>query len=147
MYGRYGADDLYMFTSILNFILLILGVILSFVLPEGVIRISVCASLLVAELALMSIGISRVLSKNIVKRRHENEQYLKTVNALKRFFTFNTSSSTKSKNTDDEYFVFRDCTKCSSTLRLPRKRGRNKVRCPRCTHSFYVKVGKYKKQN
>jgi len=89
-------------------------------------------------------SIYRSMSRNIAKRRRENEIYLKAMRGVKRFFSVNTSRSTKSFNRDDAQYIFRDCTKCGSVLRLPRRKGRHKVKCPRCSHGFYVRAGKFK---
>ena len=78
------------------------------------------------------------------KRRMENAAFMKMWRGVKRFFSANTSKKTKSTNRDDAYYIFRDCTKCGCTLRLPRKVGKHRVKCPRCSHSFKVKAKEYK---
>ena len=91
-------------------------------------------------------NIFRFLSKNIAARRTENDRFVKMKKGAKRLFTFNTSFNTKSINRDGETLIFRDCTYCGSVLRLPRRKGRNKVKCPRCARSFFVMAGKYKQK-
>lgn len=144
MYGRYGIDKLYNFCMIFIVVLLAVSVITSVCIPNEIARFWVQAGIMAIDVLVVAWSTFRFLSKNIAKRRRENEIYLKTVRALARFFTFNTSRKTKSENNDSAQFVFRDCTKCGATLRLPRKAGRNSVKCPRCSHRFNVVVKKMK---
>ena len=137
-YGRYGTDQLYKFCVILLMLLLVASLVLQFTLPEGLASAIVSLSISVLTYALMFWMIFRSMSRNIYKRRRENERYLKISGAVKRFFIGNTSRKTRSANRDDQYYIFRDCTRCKATLRLPRKKGKHSVKCPRCSHSFYV---------
>lgn len=144
MYGRYGTDQLYSFLMVLFFIVWLCEIIAVAIIPEGVAQ--GIASVVGAALTtlLIFLMIFRSMSRNIYKRRRENEIYLKASRAVKRFLSFNTSKKTKSFNRDDAQYIFRDCTKCGSVLRLPRRVGRHKTKCPRCSHSFYVKAKKFK---
>ena len=139
MYGRYGIDELYKFSVIVFFVLWIIEIVLNAVIPTGIAKnvVSIIFSLLTS--AVIFFTFFRVFSKNIYKRRHENEVYLKLKKGLKIAFSANTSSKSKSIKKDDENYIFRDCTSCGATLRLPRKAGRHSVKCPRCSHVFYVK--------
>lgn len=144
MYGRYGADNLYSFLMVLFFIIWIAELVAIVVIPEGIARSIVSTVLSVTVTAIIVWAVFRTMSRNISKRRKENEIYLKCSRAAKRFFTFNTSRGTKSRNADSNMYIFRDCTKCGSVLRLPRRAGKHKVKCPRCSHNFYVKAKKLK---
>lgn len=144
MYGRYGADKLYSFCNILIIILFVTSFVLSFIIKNEVALAWANLIIFALEIFLIVWSISRMFSKNIYKRRRENEIYLKISSAVKRFFTFNTSKKSKCGNRDTYQCIFRDCTKCHATLRLPYKKGRNKVKCPRCNHRFYVKARKIK---
>ena len=139
MYGRYGVDQLYYFLFISFFAVWVVELVTIAILPEG--RASTIVSYVFSAITtlLMILMIFRVLSRNIYKRRRENEIYLKARRAISRFFNGNTSKKTKSKNVDTENFIFRDCTSCGATLRLPRKRGKHQVKCPKCSHRFFVK--------
>jgi hypothetical protein len=144
MYGRYGTDQLYNFLMVLFFIVWVIELVVLAVIPEGQLQ-----GILSIVFGLLTTGIIvymtfRTMSRNIYKRRRENEAYLKASRAAKRFVSFNTASGTKSRNRDDAQYVFRDCTRCGSVLRLPRRVGRHKVSCPRCRNSFFVKAKKYK---
>lgn len=144
MYGRYGVDKLYKFCSVLIIIALLLNVITSIIIKNNDIRFVVSTVILLFEIFLLVWSTFRCFSKNIYKRRRENERFIKMTKWLSRLFTCNTSRKSKSGNVDNDHFIFRDCTKCGATLRLPRKPGRNKVKCPRCSHKFYVFAKKAK---
>ncbi len=143
-YGRYGVDQLYYFLLGLALAVVVADFITQWLMPEGLAKTILGLSASAVMLFLFVWMVFRSMSRKIYKRKLENERFLRFVGSLKRFVTFNTSRGTKSRNTDDAYYVFRDCTKCHSTLRLPRKVGRNRVKCPRCSHKFYIKAKKFK---
>ncbi len=144
MYGRYGTDELYSFLTYLNIFLILADLIAVAFIEDEAIRSIVSLIFSITIMGLFALVIFRMMSRNIAKRRRENERYLKAWRAIKRLFSGNTSKGTKTFNRDDAYYIFRDCTKCGSTLRLSRREGRHRVKCPRCTHSFCVKAKKYK---
>lgn len=149
MYGRYGVyglDELYKFLSCSSIVLIILSFIAAAVIPSGIVNVIVSSSFTVLIFLTVGFNMFRFFSKNIVARRKENERFVRLKKALKRFFTFNTSYKTRSANADGENLIFRDCTYCGSVLRLPRRKGRNKVKCPRCSKTFFVSAGKYKQK-
>ena len=143
MYGRYGTDNLYNFITYFTIFLILADMIVVALIPEGTLQAIVSVAFSVAIILLFVWNFSRIMSRNIAKRRRENERYVKASRAIRRFFSGNTSKGTKTFNRDDATYVFRDCTKCGSTLRLPRRIGKNRVKCPRCSHSFFVKAKKY----
>ena len=146
MYGRYGADDLYSFLMICFVVTWVAEIITMMIIPNSYAVLKTVLSIVFGVLlvSLATLTTWRAMSRNIAKRRHENEIYLRAMRTTKRFFSFNTSRKTKSLNRDDYSHIFRDCTKCGSVLRLPRREGRHKVKCPRCAHSFYVTARKFK---
>jgi DNA-directed RNA polymerase subunit RPC12/RpoP len=143
MYGRYGADALYNFLTWLNVILILLSLVVTLFITDETVNniVSIAFSAVITLIFVWEFY--RMFSRNISKRRRENEIYLRARGAVKRFFSGNTSSGTKSFNRDDATYIFRDCTKCQSTLRLQRRVGKHKVKCPRCSHAFYVKAKKF----
>ena len=144
MYGRYGTDNLYNFLTVTLIILILSEYIVIAVVQSEPARTIVSISFSILISLVFVFMTFRMMSRNIYKRRQENERYLKAKRWAKRVFSFNTSRKTQSFNRDDVSHIFRDCTMCGSVLRLPRKAGRHKVRCPRCSHVFYVKAKKYK---
>ena len=143
MYGRYGADALYNFLTWLNVILILLSLVATVLITDEVVSNIVSIAFSVVITLIFVWEFYRMFSRNISKRRRENEIYLRLKGNVKRFFSGNTSSGTKSFNRDDATYIFRDCTKCQSTLRLQRRVGKHKVKCPRCSHAFYVKAKKF----
>jgi len=144
MYGRYGVDELYTFISILVVVLLILEWILSIFIGDSAVGATVLFFIVTLNLVLLVWSVVRCFSKKIDKRRRQNAVYLKARQAVKRFITCNTSKKTKKGPMDGGGYIYRDCTKCSNTLRLPYKSGKNAVRCPKCSHRFFVKAKKIK---
>lgn len=140
MYGRYGSDDLYYFIFIAFLVLWLCEIVLGFALPEGVGAAVVSIVLSTLSVTLLVWAVFRVFSRNVVKRRRENERYLKAKRAVGRLFSGNTARRSKGRNMDDFQYIFRDCTACGATLRLPRKSGKHSVKCPRCSHKFYVRA-------
>lgn len=142
--GRNGIDQLYYFSMWLMVFLMVSDAIMQIFLPAewvGTLIIGLCMSLLTVTLFFWTMF--RMMSRNLFKRRMENAAYLKICRAFKRFFGGNTSRRSKSRNMESAAYIFRDCTKCGATLRLPRKVGKNRVKCPRCSHSFFVKAKEY----
>ena len=65
----------------------------------------------------------RMYSRNLEKRRRENAAFLAFFNHLK----------------DREHRYYR-CPKCHQSVRVPRGRGKIKIRCPRCSTHFIKKT-------
>ena len=139
MYGRYGTDELYYFLFLLFFVMWIVQLILVAVMPKGLASTVISLVLSVFTFLIILFMIFRTMSRNIYKRRRENDLYIKSRRAISRLLKRNTSRKTKSRNIDTAEYIFRDCTHCGATLRLRRKPGKHKVKCPRCSHVFFVK--------
>ena len=123
MYGRYGADQLFYTLIVLDLVCSVLGTLLRFPLL-----------LLLGDIGLI-LAILRYFSKNIYKRREENRKFLDLWNACKRFF-----KRQRDRVRDRKVCRYRKCPKCKSVLRLPIKRGKHSVKCPRCGQSFDVHI-------
>ncbi len=133
LYGRYGADSLYNALFVAELILLFIGTILN-VLGRVEPALAVGSMILyLAAMGLLIYAMFRFFSRNIAKRRRENEAWLR----------FRTRFRRKKKPRlppDTPDHIFRACPHCKSTLRLPREKGKHEVRCPRCGEKFGVKV-------
>ena len=121
MIGRYGIDDLYNFLFRLYLVLFIIDIFINSIV------------LTIIELIVVIIMFYRVLSKNIYTRQKENRTYLKLkkevlkpINNIKRNFK------------DRDYYVYKKCHKCKTTLKLPlpKKRGIQHVKCPKCKNKI-----------
>jgi hypothetical protein len=123
MYGRYGADQLYYFLIV---------VCVVFVIANNIVKSAVISIL---SMAFLIWTIFRVFSKNVYKRRAENEKFMKIWNSIKSKFSL-TIRRVKGIKT----YRFRKCPNCKKVLRLPRKRGKHAVECPCCHNEFQVKV-------
>ena len=128
-YGRYGGDTLnnvllgvYLFIVLAYFI----G---SLFIPPAAVKAKLIVSLLYYALTitLFILIFYRMLSRNVVKRRRENERFCG-------FFRLR-----KNKIRDRKTHVYRKCPNCRAMLRLPRAKGKHNVVCPRCKHRFEVK--------
>lgn len=117
MKGRYGPDELYKFTLIIYTILVIIDFFIDFY------------PLTITTLLLLMVIAYRFLSKNIVKRRKENQIYLNIKNKVSNYF-----GDIKRKYNNRNIKIYKKCPKCKTILRLdlPSKRGIKHVTCPKC---------------
>lgn len=133
MYGRYGADSLYNALFVCELILLFIGTLLSILGKIEPILAVISILLYFAALGLMIFATYRFFSRNIAKRRRENQAWL----------NFKAKFRRKGKThlpPDTSDHIFRSCPHCRATLRLPREKGKHEVKCPRCGNKFGIKV-------
>lgn len=116
MYGRYGIDELYKFLFGIYILILILNLFID------------SSYLVILELIIIFIMFYRSFSKKIYKRSNENQKYLKY---KKRFLK---PFKNLKRNISDNDHVYKKCSKCKTTLKLPlpNKRGINHTKCPKC---------------
>ena len=111
MYGRYGTDQL-------NTCLLIVGVVL-------------CLLSMIPKLYFLGfisfipliVTIFRMYSRNIYKRRRENQAFLRLLAPI--------------RDRKNRYFK---CPKCHQHIRVPRGKGKIVIRCPSCGEKFTKKT-------
>ncbi len=116
MYGRYGNDNLNRFLTVVSLILLVVSLLPGLYL------------LWFPALALMIWSTLRCYSKNLYKRRRENERYLKLVQPIKDFFRLQ-----KNKRRDRKTHRYFKCKHCRAVLRVPKGKGKIDITCPRCS--------------
>ena len=123
MYGRYGVDQLYYalfavwgVTSLIN----------CFVN-------SVILSILGTALAVWMIW--RSLSRNIQQRRAENERFLVLWKPVKSWLILQ-----RDRIRDRKTARYRRCSHCRAIVKLPVKKGKHTVVCPRCRERFDVRI-------
>lgn len=133
MYGRYGYDKLSFFMFCLYFVLFFVRCVLAFFDSKAASVISLTVFFL--STALLFWIIFRFFSRNITARRKENEVYLKLSKPVAEFFkrSFNRIRYVKK-------YRYRKCPHCKSFLRLPKKKGKHNVCCPRCKKDFEVNI-------
>lgn len=119
MYGRYGNDKL-------NYALLILWMILA------VINIFV-GNILFYFITFIppALVLFRMFSKNTTKRSRENQIYLTYFNKVKIWFKLQVRKIKEWKT--HRYF---SCPNCKATVRVPHKKGKHTIGCPKCKKDF-----------
>jgi len=124
--GRYGWDRL-------NWVLMWSAVALM-VVNLFLHRVPVAYYILYGVSALLYVVIFlRCMSRNIPRRQKENARLTRFCNAVAAEWRL-----LRNRLKDRRTHVFRRCRKCKAVLRLPRKRGRHAVTCPRCGRHFKV---------
>lgn len=129
MYNRYGIDELYKFSFVLYLLVLIINIYFK------------NSYLSLLEILLVFIMIYRSLSKNVKKRRKENQRYLKIKNIVWGLF------KNIKRNIFDKDYVYRKCHKCKRTLKLPipYERGIKYTTCPKCKYKNKLLILKKQK--
>lgn len=123
MIGRYGPDHL-------GVAMIMLSLVLSF--THTFTRLSL---ILYIAYAIAALAFFRILSRNISKRRAENDKFIRywwpIKTKVKLFFT-----TIKQRKTHKFY----KCPGCRNTLRVPRRKGTIQVTCPKCSEKFTTKT-------
>ena len=124
MQGRYGTDKL-------NSFLLWTYVVLWFV-QRLFVRAGVAAKLLTLVSAAVAVWVLyRTLSRNIERRRAENDRFLRLWTPIGAWF-----KRQFVRLRDIRRWRYRKCPYCNAQLRLPLKRGKRTVTCSRCHGKF-----------
>ena len=118
MQGRYGADALGRFMLRAAFALMIV----SFFIRNRVISAAVTMLIL--------LELFRMFSRNFAARARENERYLSLAG---RFTSKARNRFLRLKDRDHAYF---SCPYCKQKVRVPKGRGRIRIRCPKCGGEF-----------
>lgn len=111
MMGRYGGDQM-------GIGILILSMAINFV-PFWPARI--------VSILLLAWAVFRMFSRNIARRRMENEKFLRVWYPVKNFFV----RLFKRRPDAKTHKHFR-CPKCRQELRVPRGKGKIVITCPKC---------------
>ena len=115
MMGRYGPDKLTTCMLWTSVILMVIGLFI----PSTKVRLL----LMLIYYVLWGWSIFRMLSRNTYKRYQENRKFLLLVDRFK----------------DREHRYF-DCPKCRQSVRVPRKKGKIAITCPKCKEKFVRKT-------
>jgi hypothetical protein len=121
MAGRYGPDHL---NAAVLIVALLISIVSRFFTP-----------LIYLSYLLLILAVFRMLSRNIRKRRAENDTFLRfwwpVRQKCKAFFS-------GLKNGRSHKFF--KCPSCSNLLRVPRGKGRISITCPKCGERFVRKT-------
>ena len=123
MIGRYGPDHL-------GVAMILLSLALSMTHTFTRILVILYISYIIAGLALF-----RMLSRNIIKRRAENDKFIRywwPVKTKSKLWIANIKQRKTHK--------FFRCPSCRNTLRVPKKKGKIQVTCPKCGERFNAKT-------
>ena len=86
-------------------------------------------------LAVMIYGYWRVMSRNIYRRRAENERFLASTNGIRSWFR-----GIKIRITQGRQYKFFKCPSCRTVLRVPRGKGKVQITCKKCGNRFSGKT-------
>lgn len=127
MAGRNGNDQLNRFLLLADVVLLLLSSILS--------RYSRLGGLFyLLVLVLLGFTYYRMLSRDLYRRRSENEKYLRVKNQF--FAKFRVLRERWKQRKDYKFF---SCPSCKAVMRVPRGRGKIRIVCHKCGNSFLGK--------
>ena len=122
MAGRNGNDQLNLFLFAVDALLLLAAMLIGGRVGSG---------LYIAVLALLVFIYFRSFSRNLPRRREENEKYMR----LKYRLAANMKVR-KEKWVQRKEYKFYTCPSCKTTLRVPRGHGKIKIVCRKCGNSF-----------
>ena len=126
MQGRYGVDQFSKFTMGVALVSIILAIFAG----AG----STLGSLL-DTLGLVAIVYTyfRIFSRNIQKRKEENENYLSMTSKIR--MCFNKEKNLMSQRKTHHIY---SCPSCGQKIRIPRGKGKIDIECPKC-HTKFIK--------
>ena len=129
MYGRNGSDTLGKFLLGCYVAVVLIYSIVSLFIPTAATKLSGILTLVYVLLTgtLVVLIFHRIFSRNVLKRRQENQKFCGFFKLLRNRFR------------DRKTHVYRKCPKCHAVLRLPKAKGKHAVICPRCRERFQVK--------
>ena len=138
--GRNGSDPFSVFLAGIAFILVVIYPLF----PVKEVQFAICMGAFLFGVW----SIARILSKNISKRRAENEVFLRifspTKRKEKRMAKKNAKLAEKERKKrrkeDLKTHVYYKCPECNTELRVPRGKGKIRITCPKCSTQFIKKT-------
>lgn len=140
--GRNGADELSVTLVVISVIVFLAAPIFDEKYIQGI--------FLLLGGILFVLGILRSLSTNIGKRRHEKQVFLdlfrsETKEEKERRKREEEEKREREKlrkerrKEEEKTHAFFRCPQCGKELRVPKGKGKIKIRCPNCSHEFIRK--------
>lgn len=127
MMGRNGTDALCRFLSVITVVFLLLSL-----LAGGGILSSLFWSL---GIVCLFWGLFRSFSRNLERRRAENQAYLRLSGRVR-----SAGAGTLSRFRQRKDYRFYRCPSCRTWLRVPRNKGRVQITCRQCGERFTRKT-------
>jgi predicted RNA-binding Zn-ribbon protein involved in translation (DUF1610 family) len=118
MIGRYGSDTLNTVLIYTLFVVLIMNVFLRSDILNWIYAIG------------LILYFFRFFSKNRVKRKRENQQFVKMIKPLRSRFQL------WQHQRADRHHKYYLCPQCNTKVRIPSGRGKVAITCPSCRHEF-----------
>ena len=130
MYGRNGMDPLNMALFTAYIVLWIVQMIM-----VSVLKSEIFASIMeVLVTALCLIVLFRMFSKNLPKRRAENQKWMSWLWGIK-----NRNAGAKARRADRDHKYF-TCKTCGTVCRVPVGKGKIIITCPKCRSQIQAKT-------
>lgn len=130
MYGRNGPDALYRLLWVTSLVLILISSVIRLFVSHTAGYIIYGAAIVLLVLAMF-----RVFSKNLARRRRENEAYLRFKKRVGMFF-----ARMRNKNKFRGTYIYVKCPECRNILRFKRVVGKHTATCPCCRHSFDLNI-------
>ena len=129
MYGRNGMDQLNRALLILYLVLWIVQLIVVSVLQSDVVALLFEA----VSMVLAVVILFRMFSRNLYKRRGENQKWMSWWWKLK-----NDQAGAKARHADKDHKYF-TCKNCKAICRVPAGKGKIIITCPKCGSQIHGK--------
>ena len=123
MIGRYGVDHLSNGMIVVGIIMMIINIFLK----SGILNALITAIIVISYF--------RIFSKNINKRYQENMKFLQWWNPIRSKF-----NKTKNRAKQSKTYKFFTCPNCGQDIRIPKGKGRIKIKCPKCNEKFEART-------
>ena len=130
MYGRNGVDQLNRALAAAYLILFFVGMLISNLLKSD----TLAYVFTVLENILVLILLFRTFSKNLYKRRAENQRW---VNWWWKIKSNNAGAKARHADKDHKYFT---CKQCKTICRVPVGKGKIIITCPKCKAQIQAKT-------
>lgn len=124
MRGRYGVDQ---YSKVLVWSAVIISLIN--------ILVTKSSGLNLVALGILFYGYFRIFSRQITKRSMENAAFLRKTLSIRKAFR-----NLKRRTLGENGFKYFECESCKTELRVPKNKGKIKVRCPKCKHETIIRT-------
>ena len=125
MYGRNGTDQLNWAILVMYLVLWVIRILVS------ALDVTVAAMIIDVIMFLLAVVLLwRTFSKNLAKRRAENQRFINWWWPIKNRF-----AAAKARRADKEHKYF-TCKNCKTICRVPAGKGKIVITCPKCGHKI-----------